>query len=794
MADHAERRAVIVAGLDAAAEAAGAGWRDPGGKLDEVVFLVEWPSVLTGSIAEEHMRLPARVLVTAMQSHQRYFPLSDGDGALRPAFLAVSNGDPGQAELITRGNEDVLDARLQDAAFSYDRDREAGLAALDARLDAITFHQRLGSMAQKRDRLVEGVAALASRVGADPAVAVRAAALAKADQGAVLVAEFADLQGYVAAEYALLEGHPPAVAQAIEEQYLPEGPDSPLPASEAGALLAAAEKVDNLVGAFAVDEVPSGSKDPYGLRRAAAGPGADPARPRLGRGPGGPVHRRLPSLRGAGREPRGARSSPRPCAWSRSSATGSSTSSGSRASARRRWRRRAARQSAGSRARRPGPGPSRRRAAPRSSRRPGRRQPACSAWPRRAPADVPAEHVSAGDRRGGRARRGPAGGGAGHRGGARPAGLRGGAGGRGRPGAGGRPLLHGRAGQRRGPGHAGAAVRAGAGGGADAHPSGRLRRGDSTWGRDMSSSAVGVTMVYDFAEGSRDMRDLLGGKGANLAEMTRLGLPVPRGFTITTEACMAFLGNQKAFPEGLDAEIDEHLARLEEQVGKRLGDPENPLLVSVRSGAKFSMPGMMDTVLNLGLNDETVEGLAARTGNPRFACDSYRRFIQMFGDVVVGVEKAHFEDALTALKAARGAEQDTDLTADDLRELAGTFAAPLPRAPRRAVPPGPPRAARRGHPGRVRVVGQPARAGLPAPQRHPGRSGHGGQRAADGVRQHRRAVGHRRRLHAQPLHRRAGKPFGEFLINAQGEDVVAGVRTPRPLRSWAPTCPRPTRS
>ena len=271
VADHAERRAVIVAGLDAAAEAAGAGWRDPGGKLDEVVFLVEWPSVLTGSIAEEHMRLPARVLVTAMQSHQRYFPLSDGDGALRPAFLAVSNGDPGQAELITRGNEDVLDARLQDAAFSYDRDREAGLAALDARLDAITFHQRLGSMAQKRDRLVEGVAALASRVGADPAVAVRAAALAKADQGAVLVAEFADLQGYVAAEYALLEGHPPAVAQAIEEQYLPEGPDSPLPASEGGALLAAAEKVDNLVGAFAVDEVPSGSKDPYGLRRAAAG-------------------------------------------------------------------------------------------------------------------------------------------------------------------------------------------------------------------------------------------------------------------------------------------------------------------------------------------------------------------------------------------------------------------------------------------------------------------------------------------------------------------------------------------
>ena len=187
------------------------------------------------------------------------------------------------------------------------------------------------------------------------------------------------------------------------------------------------------------------------------------------------------------------------------------------------------------------------------------------------------------------------------------------------------------------------------------------------------STTVAAKFVYDFAEGSRDMRDILGGKGANVAEMTRLGLPVPKGFTISTEACMAYLRGGQAFPDGLEAEVTEHLARLEDDAGKRLGDPDNPLLVSVRSGAKFSMPGMMDTVLNLGLNDRSVEGLAARTGNPRFAYDSYRRFIQMFGDVVSGVEKKHFEEALSALKAARGATADVDLTASDLQGLLAAY-------------------------------------------------------------------------------------------------------------------------
>lgn len=274
IADHGERRSAITAGLDAAAAAAGGNWSDPAGKIEEVVHLVEWPSVITGAIAPEHLRLPARVLVTAMQSHQRYMPVSATDGSLMPLFLAVSNGDPAHADVIVRGNEGVLDARLQDAAFSYDRDVASGLDELNARLDDIVFHARLGTLAAKRDRLVAGVADLAAAAGADSAaceVAADAAALAKVDQGAILVAEFSELQGFAASHYAGLAGRSAEVCTAIAEQYLPEGPDSPSPSSDAAALLALAEKVDNLSGAFLIGEIPSGSKDPYALRRAAAG-------------------------------------------------------------------------------------------------------------------------------------------------------------------------------------------------------------------------------------------------------------------------------------------------------------------------------------------------------------------------------------------------------------------------------------------------------------------------------------------------------------------------------------------
>src|SRR5215210_7313527 len=178
--------------------------------------------------------------------------------------------------------------------------------------------------------------------------------------------------------------------------------------------------------------------------------------------------------------------------------------------------------------------------------------------------------------------------------------------------------------------------------------------------------------VYDFDEPSEGGRELLGGKGAGLAEMTQLGVRVPAGFTITTDACRAYMAARE-LPEGLEDEVAEHVRRLEEKTGKRFGSHDDPLLVSVRSGAAVSMPGMMDTILNLGLNDAAAEGLAAQTENARFAYDSYRRLIQMFGEVVDGIDGHRFERALTALKQERGAQADTDLTADDLAELVETF-------------------------------------------------------------------------------------------------------------------------
>ena len=179
--------------------------------------------------------------------------------------------------------------------------------------------------------------------------------------------------------------------------------------------------------------------------------------------------------------------------------------------------------------------------------------------------------------------------------------------------------------------------------------------------------------VYLFSEGNATMRELLGGKGANLAEMTHIGLPVPQGFTISTEACTQYYEDGRQINDEIMAQIMEHIEKMEGITGKKFGDKENPLLVSVRSGARASMPGMMDTILNLGLNEEVVETLAAKSGNPRWAYDCYRRFIQMYSDVVMEVGKKYFEQLIDEMKEAKGVTQDIELTAEDLKELARQF-------------------------------------------------------------------------------------------------------------------------
>jgi glycyl-tRNA synthetase beta chain len=251
--DAEERRRQIVAGLDAIG-----GWSDPAGALAEVVHLVESVAVLEGSFDERFLQLPERVVVTAMQSHQRYFPL----GGNRFAFVA-NGGDP---ELVRAGNENVLEGRLDDASFTFERDVEVGIDDLASRLGAITYFKGAGSFADKTERLQR----IASDLGGGEAT-LEAARLAKADQASELVREFPDLEGYIGGQYARLAGYPEAVSAAIEEQYLPDASGGPLPQTESGKVLAAADKVDALATSFSLGHRPSGSRDPYGLRRAAIG-------------------------------------------------------------------------------------------------------------------------------------------------------------------------------------------------------------------------------------------------------------------------------------------------------------------------------------------------------------------------------------------------------------------------------------------------------------------------------------------------------------------------------------------
>jgi pyruvate,orthophosphate dikinase len=286
--------------------------------------------------------------------------------------------------------------------------------------------------------------------------------------------------------------------------------------------------------------------------------------------------------------------------------------------------------------------------------------------------------------------------------------------------------------------------------------------------------------VYDFDETSEGGRELLGGKGIGLAEMTQLGVPVPAGFTITTDACRAYMAAGGELPDGLDEEVDEHLASLEEKTGKRFGDPRDPLLVSVRSGAAVSMPGMMDTILNLGLNDEAVQGLAERTGNARFANDSYRRLIQMYGEVVDGIDGHLFEDALSKLKSEHDAAQDVDLSGEDLAQLVETYketyqretGAPFPQDARDQLT----RAVRAVFESWENPRAQVYRRAHHIPD-DLGTAvnvvqmvfGNKGEQSGTGV-----------AFTRDPSTGEQGL-YGEFLADAQGEDVVAGIRTPEPL-------------
>ena len=286
--------------------------------------------------------------------------------------------------------------------------------------------------------------------------------------------------------------------------------------------------------------------------------------------------------------------------------------------------------------------------------------------------------------------------------------------------------------------------------------------------------------VYSFNEGSKDMRNLLGGKGANLAEMTNIGLPVPFGFTITTEACRKYTEDGGVLSQEVIDEVWEHLAELEEVMGKKFGDNENPLLVSVRSGAPISMPGMMDTILNLGLNDVAVEGLAKKTGNDRFAYDSYRRFIQMFGDVVMEIKKSNFDAVFDGQKKKAGVEFDVALTTEDLKEVIKGYKEVVKRELGREFPQDPKdqlleaiKAVFRSWNNERAILYRkmydiPDSLGT-AVNVQSMVFGNSGDNSGTGVAFTRNAATGENKL------------YGEFLVNAQGEDVVAGIRTPQPI-------------
>jgi pyruvate,orthophosphate dikinase len=695
---------------------------------------------------------------------------------------------------VQRGNEWVVVGRLEDAEFFYREDRKRSMTEWGEGLETVTYAAELGSYAAKARRMEHLAVRLAGALGRADAVteaAKRAARLAKVDLVTGMVGEFPELQGVVGGLYLRQDGEPEAVADAVGEHYRPASPDDIVPTSEAGTIVSLADRLDALVGHFAAGARPKGSKDPLGLRRAALGAlrivlerqlsldlaaWADEAAGGFGSETGSPEIEGWPAARGdllSFLEERLAFLLQREGIRYDEVAAVAAAGRGSIDAVDRRERARALRGirgdddflslSAAAKRIRNILGQAR----DRGDEVPGSLE--------EAGLEEDAERELLRSAR----RAGESAGEAAGRNDYREALL---------SIARIRPVVetpHAARGgwrcSRRSEGCCTASS---------------ISRRSSSRGRKRRRPApprvsrMSEKRAYFFGAGKADghagMRDLLGGKGANLAEMTRIGIPVPAGFTITTEVCTYVQGHGGAYPAGLEEEVDAAMRQVEEAMEARFGDPERPLLVSVRSGSRASMPGMMDTVLNLGLNDRTAEGLASRAGNARFVFDSYRRFVHMYGDVVMGLRPASrtdrdpFEVRLEALKKSRGVEQDTGLDAEDLRGLVADYKQLVRDGSGREFPDDPreqlwgaiaavfsswdnPRAVEYR-----RIHGIPGDWGT-AVNVQAMVFGNLGDDCATGVAFTRDPATGENRF------------YGEWLRNAQGEDVVAGIRTPQPV-------------
>ena len=758
-------------------------------------------------------------------------------GELKEAFLAVVNTQPKDERLIAKNAERVVAARLRDARFFWESDRKTPLESRLERLHTVLFHKKLGSYRDKAERIEQLAAWIAGEVLGKPeaaGAAATAARLAKADLTTDMVFEFPELQGTMGGIYAREEGQPEPVWKAIYHQYLPVGVEHDAPPSRTDlgaaavtwAALSLADKLDTVTGLLHAGERATGSRDPFGLRRQMHG---------IVR-----ILMDLPELTGIEREiPVGLLAERARGPFEASPAVAGQVAAFAVERVRFALEQRgfavAIVRAAASGAD-VAPLRARRLAEALQRTRTSEDFQALAVLFKRVKniakelAEVPAldrdalvepaerallEALDA------------------KRPGIDLAAVTGGLHARvhrdRRAAPVGRPFFHRsiRHGRRR-PREDRASDAHGQPAGSDSdarrhlgnrssHGVGSRNGKEATGSQVINEEVVGQGRVCSEGEGRAEgqgveepetseearryvylfgsktdgngsMKPLLGGKGANLAEMCRIGLPVPPGFTITTEVCTYYYANKRTYPPTLRGEMERGIAALEQQTGKKFGDLKDPLLVSVRSGARDSMPGMMDTILNLGLNDQTVEALAAKTGNPRFAWDCYRRFVQMYCDVVLGVQKRPdedhepFETVIEDLKHERYHQdiEDTKLTVDDLKELVVRFKALVKERAGKQFPSSP-WDQLLGAVGAVfgswmndRAIVYRRKYNIPtewgtAVNVQAMVYGNTGDTSGSGVAFTRNPANGVKEF------------YGEFLINAQGEDVVAGVRTPEPV-------------